>query len=292
MPTLSQAPAKKPTNAHPTSPEQLDRLVTVTSPAGWLALAATIGILACTVLWGFLGSIPVSVEGPGMLLRIGGLKSVHSMAAGRVEQLLVAEHDTVEEGQVIARLQPLNQYPATATVEITSPHAGRVVQVSTRPGAVVQPGDLLVNLGPLGASLEAVLYLPLNKGKKVRPGQPVQVTVSTVDRQEYGYADATVTSVATFAATPAQMKEVLGNDDLVRLFMGGSDPYQVAPIEIRAHLHRDLTRPSGYHWSSEKGPPFALSAGTVCTAEIVTGTERPVDMVVPYLLKKLGAKPE
>ena len=69
------------------------------------------------------------------------------------------------------------------------------------------------------------------------------------------------------------MKEVLGNDDLVRLFLGGADPYQVAPIEIRTRLHRDLTRVSGYHWSSEKGPPFHITAGTVCSAEIVTGTD-------------------
>ena len=276
----------------PISPEQLDRLMTVTSPVRWLALLATLVMLLCLVAWGFYGTIPMSVDGGGVLLRVGGLRPVSSMAAGRVEQVLVHEGDDVQEGRVVARLQPLNQYPTPATVEITAPCGGRVVQVTTRPGAVVQAGDQLLNLGPLVGDLEAVLYLPIDKGKKVRPGQQVQLTVSTVDRQEYGYLCATVREVSAFATTAAQMRQVLGNDDLVKTFLGGSDPYQRAPIEIRVRLERDLTMASGYHWSSEKGPPFSVTPDTVCTAEIVTGTEHPVDLVVPYLLKRLGARPE
>ena len=45
------------------SPEQLDMLMKVTSPVGWLALT-TIGVLlSVVVLWSFYGSIPDLVSG-------------------------------------------------------------------------------------------------------------------------------------------------------------------------------------------------------------------------------------
>ncbi|NDD29362.1 MAG: HlyD family efflux transporter periplasmic adaptor subunit [Proteobacteria bacterium] len=273
------------------SPEQLDQLMTVTSPQGWLGLWATIALLATLVLWGIYGEIPLQVEGPGMLLYGGGLRTVSCVNAGRVLDVLVKPGDTVELGQVVMRVQSLTQYPATATTPITSPFAGTVTQIMAKPGAVVQVGDTLMNTASVNDHLEAVLYLPLDKGKKVVVGQAVQVTVSTVDREKYGYLVGTIKEVATYASTNELMRETLGNENLVQLFQSGG-AYQGAPLKIKVRLQGDLSTPSGYHWSSDQGPPFAISPGTVCTAAIATGSERPMDMVVPYLLKRFGAEPQ
>ena len=61
------------------SPEQLDYLMTITSPVGWLAVSALAGILFLIVLWGFLGRIPDTVSGSGILIRGG---AVYDVAAG------------------------------------------------------------------------------------------------------------------------------------------------------------------------------------------------------------------
>lgn len=52
------------------SPEQLDRLMPITNPRGWLALAGIGLFLLAAILWGFFGSIPLTVEGHGALVRL------------------------------------------------------------------------------------------------------------------------------------------------------------------------------------------------------------------------------
>lgn len=273
------------------SPEQLDQLMTVTSPLGWLGLLVSVALIVTVTVWGFYGQIPLQVDGPGILLHPGGLRTVAAMTAGRVVDVLVKVGDQVEQGQVVARVQSLTQYPYTATTVLTSPLAGTVTQVGSKVGSVVAVGDTIFTLGPTSERLEAVLYLPIDKGKKVTVGQDVQVTVSTVDRQQFGYILGTVKSASVYASSAREMQEALGNEELVRLFTSGGS-YQSAPIEVRVRLQRDLATPSSYHWSSKSGPPFKLTPGTVCTASIATGDERPVDLVVPFLLKRFGAEPQ
>lgn len=86
------------------SPERLDVMMRVTSPAAWLALSAVGAILALLVVWGMLGSIAIKVQGKGILLRGDAVLEVTSGANGRVTEILVKENETVKEGDVVARL--------------------------------------------------------------------------------------------------------------------------------------------------------------------------------------------
>ena len=54
------------------SPEQLDTLMRITTPNGWVALLSIIGLLTLAVLWGIFGAIPTKVVGQGILVRSGG----------------------------------------------------------------------------------------------------------------------------------------------------------------------------------------------------------------------------
>ena len=54
------------------SPEELDSLMQVTTPKGWLALISLGGLILIALLWGIFGRIPTKVLGQGMILaRIG-----------------------------------------------------------------------------------------------------------------------------------------------------------------------------------------------------------------------------
>ncbi|HEY9421966.1 MAG TPA: NHLP bacteriocin system secretion protein [Thermoanaerobaculia bacterium] len=87
------------------SPEQLDQLLQVTEPKGWLALGA-LGLLLCaSMAWGVFGSIPTEARGEGILLRQGGVTSVVAAENGQVEEILVSVGDVIEKGQVVARIR-------------------------------------------------------------------------------------------------------------------------------------------------------------------------------------------
>jgi HlyD family secretion protein len=95
------------TVVRPTSAEQLDRLVTVTAPAGWIALGAAYILIIATLIWGIWGSVPTKVKGQGILLRTGGVYDVVVRGWGQVADILVRVGDLVKTGQVVARvIQP------------------------------------------------------------------------------------------------------------------------------------------------------------------------------------------
>lgn len=54
------------------SPEQLDRLITLASPTGWAALAAILLLSLAIVVWGIFGAVPTRVDGSGILVSRGG----------------------------------------------------------------------------------------------------------------------------------------------------------------------------------------------------------------------------
>ena len=57
------------------SPEQLDQLMQVTTPKGWLALIALTGLLVMVVVFGFVARIPITVTGQCILLDGGGVNN-------------------------------------------------------------------------------------------------------------------------------------------------------------------------------------------------------------------------
>ena len=87
------------------SPEQLDRLVTVTSPKTWLALLMLCVIVAAAIAWSIFGRLPTRVEGNGILISNGGrVVNVQAAGNGLLMEIHVNVGDVVEVGQVVARL--------------------------------------------------------------------------------------------------------------------------------------------------------------------------------------------
>jgi len=86
------------------SPEQLDFLMKVTTPKGWLALLALGVLQTAIILWGFFGSIPTRVEGQGILVKSGGVFEVVSMASGQIAEIYADEGEIVKKGQIVARI--------------------------------------------------------------------------------------------------------------------------------------------------------------------------------------------
>ena len=86
------------------SPEQLDKSITIVSPSFWIAAIGGGVIIAVLLVWSILGRLPIHVSASGIYLGKSGVNSVVSEADGIVEEVYISDGDYVEVGQVIAKL--------------------------------------------------------------------------------------------------------------------------------------------------------------------------------------------
>jgi len=400
------------------SPEQLDQLMQVTDPKGWLALGAMAVLLLTSLAWGVFGSIPTEASGEGILLRQGGVSSLVAAENGQVEEILVSVGDRIEKGQVVARIrqqellqqiqdshdkladarskyrdlvryageqrqlrgrdltqqranleqsiralerqveltrertaserdllkdglitkqtlltseqnlntiqdqlastrlelnglelkevdaeQQLDQQTQTREAEIrdleielrerqarlgetsrvVSNRAGRVLELLVDRGDVVSPGTAVLSLEVVSEDLMAVLFVPATAGKRVQPGMAVRISPSTVKREEFGSILGKVTWAAEYPSTSRGMVRLLGNEELARKLM-----QEGPPIQVNVALQRDPATPSGFRWSSSKGPNLQISSGTLATGDVVVRQEAPINLVIPKVREKLG----
>jgi len=83
------------------SPEQLDKMIKITSPMVWLASVAIVLVIAVTVVWAFVGRLPEKVEIHGLYTSDAQVQSIFAPANGIID-ILVSKNDIVKAGQVIA----------------------------------------------------------------------------------------------------------------------------------------------------------------------------------------------
>ena len=255
------------------SPDELDRLMRVTDPKGWLALIALLALVATAVVWGVFGSVPVEVGGEeGVLLGGDSRSPAVSQTAGLVTDVRMEMGDPVQQGQVLARVSPNED----AETDVVSLFDGRVDQILIEEGMFLERGQRVAVIKRGNEPLQAFVFVAGEQGKQLKKGMQVHVLPSTVKAEEFGFIQGKVTSVSKFPVTEDEMFLLLENQSLVdTLHTGGSQH------RVDVELLRDPSTPSGFEWSSSKGPPFAITRGTLCTATFVLDEERPVNLVLP-----------
>ncbi|HLY28532.1 MAG TPA: NHLP bacteriocin system secretion protein [Aggregatilineales bacterium] len=252
------------------SPEQLDQLMQVTTPRGWLAMIGLAVLLLVALVWGIFGSIPTTVSGQGILLRGSGIQRIAAAKAGQVTKLLVKAGDSVTLGQSVASIVPAD---GSGDTPVSSPYAGRILEIQANEGDVIAAGQPLMSLELSNEELSAIVYLPAAEGKQVQAGMDIQLSPSTVRKEEFGVLSGKVSAVSSFPATSQGMLRVLGSDELVRELSANG-----APIEVDVQLVKADT-PSGYQWSSGAGPTVSLESGTFCVGNVILSEQRPISLV-------------
>ena len=171
----------------------------------------------------------------------------------------------------------------TQNTQVISPVDGRVLEIKVSAGAVLTVGAPVISIESEGQKLEALIYIPAERGKNVKPGMPVRIEPSTVKREEFGTMIGTVVTISDYPMTPQGMAAVLHNDNLVTRFSKEGAAYAAT-----VSLQQDPETVSGYRWAVGQGPPVRLTSGTLTRAEITTRRQRPLDLVVPLFKKYTG----
>jgi HlyD family secretion protein len=171
----------------------------------------------------------------------------------------------------------------TQNAEIVSPIEGRVLELKISPGSVLAVGTPVVGIESEGDKLEAVIFVPAEQGKKIKPGMQVHLEPSTVKREEFGMMLGTIENVSDFPMTPQGISALLHNESLVSRFNHDGAPYAAKVV-----LEEDPSTTTGYRWAVGHGPNLHLTSGTLARAEITTRHQRPLDLIIPLIRHYTG----
>lgn len=178
--------------------------------------------------------------------------------------------------------------------QVVSQVAGRVVEIRAALQTEVDIGDAILLVEPTGSDvggLEAILYVSAATGKRVKvktddngEEMVVHISPSTVKREEYGSMLGVVSYVAKVPTSKPAMEARLGDKDLAETLTQEIG----LPLEIRVVLIRSDQTLSGYRWTTSDGPPTVITAGTLCSGSVTIRTQRPVELLIPFIKKRLG----
>jgi HlyD family secretion protein len=166
--------------------------------------------------------------------------------------------------------------------EVVSAYDGVILEELVDVGETVQPGTAVYHLEIDANPLD--VYLFSVEGKRVRPGMRVELVPSGVTPEEAGYMLGEVTAVSGAPLSSQATNRYLRNDALVRSFLGDQGAYLV---EVRARA--DSATPSGFAWTTRRGPDIRLGSGTLLSGNIIVEERRPITLVIPALKKWVGA---
>jgi HlyD family secretion protein len=180
---------------------------------------------------------------------------------------------------------------------LVSPVAATLAEFTVNPGDLVSTGQVLARILPdqdtdpeahHEASLHAIIFVPNKDGKRIRPGMAAQVMPSTTRLQKDGFMLARVVDIAPIASSREAIMRRLNSPTLVESLLQLG-----APFEIELDLELDPKAPSGYRWSSGKGPNISIETGTFTTAEVVVERKRIISLALPsfdYIFRWLGVQ--
>ena len=163
---------------------------------------------------------------------------------------------------------------------ITAPQDGRIVELTATVNEVVAAGRPVMRMLPAGGpeTLQGVLFVPAEAGKRVRPGMTVQVVPANARLQRDGYMRARVLAVSDLPATREGMLRVLKNEALVQQLSAKGPPY-----EVTVALERDPASATGFAWSTGRGLPTPPESGTTVDAKLVVERVPVIEFVLPRL---------
>lgn len=291
------------------SPEKLDTVLPITSPISWMGLIAVAVMMVAVVLWSIFGSFTVKANGMGMIMDPKGVVNVTSIIGGKLDKLYVHPGDTVEKGERIAHIELVQENAATrmaqygpelatsgrdamnrvqeydmrrsqkdASEYIYSSHEGLVDEILVEEGTTIGAGSSVCTLRLSGGrkDLKGILYVPVEKGKRIKPGMTIQLAPNGVDVSQSGSLLGTVRSVSQYPITMQAMQKRLGNDQLAQWIV---QVQQSAVMEVTFDLVKDENSESGYLWTSSVGTHKPITAGSFCRGSIIIERKPPIEKV-------------
>lgn len=208
------------------------------------------------------------------------IRTLDSKVITQIEQDLNNTTNRKKEIQETQRTIAQLELQLKGKSQIISQYNGRVLELSAIPGQALTEGARIGTIEAQDGSskLMSVAFFAVSEGKKIRPGMKLQITPSTVKRERFGGIVGKVTTVSAFPVTKEGAASVVGGTELLQ-----GTATQGPQLQVFAELEADPTTPSGFRWSSSKGPQMPITSGTTSSVRVTVEEQAPITFVFPIL---------
>ena len=291
------------------SPEKLDTMLPITTPISWMALVAISVLLFAVVLWSIYGSFTVKADGMGLIMDSAGVMNISHIATGKLSEIYVRSGSTVKKGDLIAHMEQASisaetrmaqygmglaasdrdamgrayqydakRYQQDVSEDVFSDYDGIIDEVMVDVGTIVQAGTPIcsVRMTQNRDDLTGLLYIPVEKGKRVEPGMTIQLAPNGVDVSQTGSLIGVVRTVSQYPMTMQGIQQHLGNAQLAQWILQAQNS---SVMEVTFDLVKDDSSESGYLWTSQVGEHKPITAGSFCTGSIIIERKPPIEKV-------------
>ena len=302
------------------SPEKLDTMLPITTPVSWMALIAVLVLLFAVVLWSIYGAFTVKADGMGLIMDSAGLMNVSHSTGGKIDRLYVRSGMVIKKGDPIAHMAQAAQsadtrmaqygmglassdrdamgrayqydakrYQQDVAEDICSDYDGIVEEVMVDVGSMVGAGTPLcsVRLTQNREDLTGLLYISLDKGKRVQAGMTIQLAPNGADISQTGSLIGVVRSVSQYPITINGIQQHLGNQQLAQWIIQAQNS---SVMEVTFDLVKDPDDKSGYLWTSKVGEHKPVTPGSFCTGSIIIERKPPIEKVFYKLSQWLRSR--
>lgn len=291
------------------SPERLDLMLPITTPIGWMSIAAVGVVLFSILLWSIFGAFTIKADGMGLILDSAGLVNVSHISAGKVDKIFVKNGSHVKRGDLIATIEQADQSADTrmskygmslaqndrdamervyqygakknqqsVAENVYSDYDGIVDEVMVTKGSIISNGVPIctIRLTQNRDELTGILYVPVEKGKRIEPGMSIQLAPNGVDTSQSGSLIGVVRSISQYPVSNQIIEKNLGNAQLAQWIQQAQNS---ALMEVKFDLVKDENSESGYLWTSVVGEHKPITAGSFCTGSIIIERQPPIEKV-------------
>jgi len=236
-------------------------------------------LLFAAGLWSIYGAFTVKAEGMGLIMDSAGLMNVSHTSTGKIAQLYVRPGMTIKKGDLIAHMEQAQQsadtrmaqygmglasndrdamgrayqydakrYQQDVAEDVFSDYDGIVDEVMVDVGSMISAGTPIcsVRITQNRSDMTGLLYIPVDKGKRVQPGMTIQLAPNGADVSQTGSLIGVVRSVSQYPMTMQGIQQHLGNAQLAQWILQAQNS---SVMEVTFDLVKDADNKSGYLWT-------------------------------------------
>ena len=256
------------------SPEQLDKVLRLSSPLSWLVLVGITLIVIVVIIWSIVGRIPITVTASGEIASVqSDTITIYANEPGTVRSIDRDIGTEINFGDTLMTYQ--NENGVGQNVILYSDQRGYLKKTLVEVGASFKEGDALFKLSPIisypETSLVVVCYVPSDKIPDMRRNYrdlELNVYPEGIESQSKGYMQARVINI------DSRSTSVGGGDGT-----SGNQSFVVVTCELFPQKPDMIPKgaKNNFYWTNKKGYGEEVRSGTHVTVKIVVDKKAPIE---------------